>query len=31
MSLLGRDFIFAHFELRMIAGEFELRPLAKKK
>jgi hypothetical protein len=29
--LLGRDVIFAHFELRMTAEEFELRPLTRNK
>jgi predicted aspartyl protease len=29
ISLLGRDLIFAHFELRMTATQFELRPLKK--
>lgn len=30
MSLLGRDVLFARFELRMTSGEFELRPLPKR-
>jgi len=30
ISLLGRDAIFAHFELRMTATSFELRPPNKK-
>jgi hypothetical protein len=31
VSLLGRDLIFAHFELRMTSAEFELLPISKKK
>ena len=30
MSLLGRDVIFSHFELRMTSGEIELRPLPRR-
>ena len=31
ISLLGRDLIFAHFDLRMTAGEFELQPRRSKR
>jgi len=31
VPLLGRDFIVEHFELRMTADQFELRPLTKNK
>jgi hypothetical protein len=31
ISLLGRDLLFAHFDLKMTADEFELRPRRSKR